>query len=39
MNNPKEEVLLQNRDNDIDSIDEDDSPFLSVKDSDSSDQL
>ena len=38
MNNPKEEVLLQNRDNDIDSIDEDDSPFLSVKDSDSSEE-
>ena len=38
MNDPKEEVLLQNRDNDIDSIDEDDSPFLSVKDSDSSEE-
>ena len=38
MNNPKEEVLVQNRGNDIDSIDEDDSPFLSVKDSDSSEE-
>ena len=38
MNNPKEEVLLQNRDKHIDSIDEDDSPFLSVKDSDSSEE-
>ena len=38
MNDPKEEVLVQNRGNDIDSIDEDDSPFLSVKDSDSSEE-
>ena len=38
MNDPKEEVLVQNRGNDIDSIDEDDSPFLSVKDSDISEE-
>jgi len=38
MNDPKKEVLVQNRGNDIDSIDEDDSPFLSVKDSDSSEE-
>ena len=38
MNDSKEEVLVQNRGNDIDSIDEDDSPFLSVKDSDSSEE-
>merc|ERR1712062_329070 len=38
MNDSKEVVLVQNRGNDIDSIDEDESPFLSVKDSDRSEE-